>query len=58
MSSIAKIIHRLIDRRKTDGLAEKVDVLYLNGELTTEEYGQIMARLKPESGETEETGDE
>ena len=47
MTSLANIINRMIDKGKTDGLAEKVDVLYLNGELSEDEYTQIMARLKP-----------
>ena len=49
MTSLANIINRMIDNGKTDGLAKKVDVLYLNGELTEAEYTQIMARLKPEA---------
>lgn len=53
MTSLTNIINRMVDKGKTDGLAKKVDVLYLNGELTEAEYTQIMARLKPE--ETAET---
>lgn len=52
MNSLANIINRMIDNGKTDGLAKKVDVLYLSGELTEDEYTAIMKRLKPqEDGE-------
>lgn len=51
MTSLANIINRMIDNGNTDGLTEKVDVLYLNGELTEDEYTAIMKRLKPQEPE-------
>lgn len=53
MTSLTNIINRMVDKGKTNGLAEKVDVLYLNDELTDDEYKEIMARLK-ESNEISE----
>lgn len=42
------IIKRLIGKGRTDGLAEKVGKLYLFGQLTNEEYEEIMSLLKTE----------
>ena len=41
------IIKRLIDKGRTDGLAEKAGKLYLYGQLTDAEYEEIMALLQP-----------
>lgn len=35
----------LIKRKRTDGLAEKLSKLYLFGELTKEQYDELMAEL-------------
>ena len=37
---------KLIEKGKTDGLAEKAGKLYLFGQLTDEEYADIMTRLQ------------
>ena len=43
-----KVIISLIEKGKTEGLAERVDVLYAAGKLTTEEYEDILSKLKGE----------
>lgn len=35
----------LITKGKTDGIAEKIDVFYAVGKLTTEEYNELNAML-------------
>ena len=40
------IIKKLIEKRRTDGLAEKVGKLYLYGQITDAEYEEIMALLQ------------
>lgn len=37
---------KLIEKGKTDGLAEKAGKLYLFGQLTDKEYADIMTRLQ------------
>ena len=39
------LIKHLIETGKIEGLAEKVDVFYLAGKLTKEEYEEISAEL-------------
>ncbi len=39
------LIMKLIEKGKTDGLVEKANKLYLFGQLTDEEYTDIMERL-------------
>lgn len=43
-----KVIISLIEKGKTEGLAERVDVLYAAGKLATEEYEDILSKLKGE----------
>ena len=40
-----QVLNRMIDRGATNGLREKVDVLYATGRLTDEEYQSIAERL-------------
>lgn len=42
---IYNLCKRLIAMGKTAGLAEKVDVYYLAGRLTTEQYKELMEEL-------------
>lgn len=42
---IYNLCKRLIAMGKTDGLAEKVDVYYLAGRITTEQYKELMEEL-------------
>lgn len=37
-----RTLKRLIDLRRTDGLAEKIDVFYATGKLTETEYNELM----------------
>lgn len=39
------IILRMIERGNTDGLAEKIDVLYVGNRLTKEEYTRLAEML-------------
>lgn len=39
------IIKRLITLGRTDGLREKIDVLYAVGSLTTEQYNELIGML-------------
>ena len=40
------IITRMIERKNTNGLVEKIDVFYLNNKLTKEEYTELIEMLK------------
>ena len=42
------IIKKLIEKGRTDGLADKAGKLYLYGQLTDAEYEEIMGLLRPE----------
>ena len=41
------IIKKLIEKGRTEGLAEKAGKLYLYGQLTDAEYEEIMGLLQP-----------
>lgn len=45
---IYKVVKRLIALGRTDGLAEKVDVYFLSGRITREEYQELMNLLEGE----------
>lgn len=40
-----RTLKRLIDLRRTDGLAEKIDVFYATGKLTETEYNELTGML-------------
>lgn len=40
-----RTIKRLIELGKTDGLADKIDVLYVAGKLTETEYNELTGML-------------
>ena len=40
-----KVLTRLIEKGETEGLAEKIDVLYASGRLTKEEYEELVKLL-------------
>lgn len=40
-----RTLKRLIDLRRTDGLAEKIDVFYAAGKLTETEYNELTGML-------------
>ena len=49
MSTLAKVIESMIKKRRTEGIAEKIDVFYASGKLTQEEYDYLVSLLGGES---------
>ena len=43
---IYRVIKQLITLGRTEGLREKIDVLYVAGSLTEEEYTELVALLE------------
>jgi hypothetical protein len=41
-----KLCKKLIELGRTEGLADKIDVYYAAGRLTTEQYRELMDLLK------------
>ena len=51
-----KILRRMIERKnyKTlEDIKEKMSILFLNNQLTKDEYEELMGMLKEENGENE-----
>ena len=46
-----RVLKRMIEHGQTEGLAEKIDVFYAAGKLTTEEYENLVAALPQEESE-------
>ena len=46
-----RTLKRLIERGRTEGLEEKIDVFYAAGKLTEEQYSELIEMLKEKSGE-------
>ena len=46
-----RALKRMIERGLTDGLAEKIDVLWVAGKLTDEQYYELTGLLKTEVSE-------
>ncbi len=44
-----RILKRMIERRQTDGMEEKLDVFYAAGKLSREEYEELAGKLHPEN---------
>ena len=40
-----RLLKRMIENKQTDGLAEKIDVFFAAGKLSTEEYAELTALL-------------
>lgn len=40
-----RTIKRLIERGRTDGLADKIDIFFAAGKLTEDEYNELVALL-------------
>ena len=40
-----RTLKRMIERKNTDGLSEKIDVFYAYGKLTKEEYAELTEML-------------
>lgn len=47
MSTLYKVLKRMIEKGQTDGIEEKIDVFYAAGKLTDEEYTTLLAMLHP-----------
>ena len=45
MSTLFKVLKRMIEKGQTEGIEEKIDVFYAAGKLTDEEYNELMAML-------------
>lgn len=41
-----RTLKRMIERGQTDGLAEKIDIFYAAGKLTTAQYEELMSMLE------------
>ena len=46
MSALAKIIMKLIEKKRTEGLRERIDVLFAAGRLTEDEYNTLIEALE------------
>lgn len=42
------VIKRMIQRGQTDGIREKMDILFVAGSLSEAEYGELLALLEDE----------
>lgn len=51
MSTVYNLCKLLIDRGRTDGLQDKLDVYLANDRLTTEEYSELVVLLKAAANE-------
>ena len=40
-----RVIKRVIEKGQTEGLAEKIDVLWIAGKISKEEYDELVALL-------------
>lgn len=49
MSTVYNLCKLLIDRGRTDGLQDKLDVYLANDRLTTEEYSELAALLEADA---------
>lgn len=45
MSALFKVLKNMIEKGRTEGIEEKIDVFYAAGKLTTEEYNELMDML-------------
>lgn len=44
-----RTLKRLIEKGRTEGLAEKIDIFFANGRLTETEYNELMGLLPTEN---------
>lgn len=47
MSTLFKVLKRMIEKGQTEGIEEKIDVFYAAGKLNDEEYTTLLAMLHP-----------
>lgn len=45
MSTLYKVLKRMIEKGQTEGIEEKIDVFYAAGKLTDEEYNELISML-------------
>lgn len=45
MSTLFKVLKRMIEKGQTEGIEEKIDVFYAAGKLTDEEYNMLIDML-------------
>ena len=45
LSTLARVIESMIKSGRTDGIAEKIDIFFASGKLTTEEYQYLISLL-------------
>lgn len=45
MSALARVLKSMIEKGKTDGIEEKIDVFYAANKLTTDEYNMLIDML-------------
>lgn len=48
MSTLARVLKNMIEKGKTEGIEEKIDVFYAAGKLTDDEYEMLISMLHPE----------
>lgn len=53
-----RTLKRMIERKQTEGIEEKIDVFYAAGKLTQTEYAALMGMLHPETDENGQTAEE
>lgn len=47
---LVKTLKALINKGRTEGLAEKIDIFFASGKLTKSEYNELTAMLPSEMG--------
>ena len=45
MSTLYKVLKRMIEKGQTEGIEEKIDVFYAAGKLTDDEYNELISML-------------
>lgn len=58
MSTLAKVLKSMIEKGRTEGIEEKIDVFYAAGKLTQEEYEILVSLLHPAEPEEPEEPEE
>jgi hypothetical protein len=48
MSALARVLKSMIEKGKTEGIEDKIDIFYAAGKLTTEEYELLIGLLHKE----------
>jgi uncharacterized membrane protein len=56
MSTLYKVLERLIENGRTDGMSTKLDVFYAAGKLTEDEYNKLTEKLNGKADTDEKLG--